>query len=246
MPKSNTILNLAILSLISFSPAASASISTGCYTTPGQLVSQGAYQFQSNGYCQQICSKQNHTVYALHNGNECACGSQLPPSSDKVETTQCQTPCSGFPSETCGGRNSWTVITDAPNKLRRDEDDSVIVTAPDTPDPMVSAKVNPTMVETGIAMASTADDSVSKTSVPSVILTAPSMTAPQQHGSSATATSMVIAASNSAEASSAAASSSGVASPSASAGAAAVVGAGSGSMLGVGAMVVSVAVGMLY
>ncbi|PWY92876.1 hypothetical protein BO70DRAFT_349169 [Aspergillus heteromorphus CBS 117.55] len=236
MPNNNmTILNLAFLCLIALSPAVSAT--TGCYTTPGELVAQGTYQFQSNGYCQQICTRQNHTVYALHNGNECSCGDQLPPSSDKVADTECDSPCSGFPSETCGSTNTWTVITDSSN-AKRDDDSSVIVTAPDTPDPMATYKVNPTMVETGIAIASTGEaDSVPKTAIPSVILTAPSTTAPQ-HGSSATASSMVIAAS------SAAASSSGVASPSASAGAGAGVVAQSGSILG--GMVVCVAVGMFY
>lgn len=106
MPKASAT-KIISLSILSFLTTASAYTTAGCYSSAGQLTSAGTNQFQSEGYCQQICTKQNKPVFALHNGDECYCGDSLPPSTAKVSSTQCQTPCSGFPSETC----TYTSVT---------------------------------------------------------------------------------------------------------------------------------------
>ncbi|PYH47801.1 WSC domain-containing protein [Aspergillus saccharolyticus JOP 1030-1] len=234
-----SIRNFAVLSLASLSSAYSF---VGCYSEPGELVPAGSYQFQSLGYCQQACDKRNQTVFALHNGDACYCGLSLPSAEAQVPAAQCNTPCAGFPSETCGGSDTWSVNSDSLS-VKRDDADSVIVTAPDTSDPVANIQVNPTLVETVIALASSvvsdAEGSVPQTAIPSVILTAPTMTAAQQQqqqvgSATATAASLVIVASTSPSSSPAAASSSASARPSASAGAAAGLdcGAGRGSLFG--------------
>ncbi|RAL12168.1 WSC domain-containing protein [Aspergillus homomorphus CBS 101889] len=236
MPR-KSILGLVVLSLVSLSSAYSF---VGCYIEPGELVLAGSYQFQSLGYCQQACDKRNQTVFALHDGNQCYCGDHLPSAEAKVPDTRCNTPCAGFASDNCGGSDTWSVNSNTHN-AKRDDAGSVIVTAPDTSDPTANIKVNPTMVETGIALASSvvsdAESSVPKTAIPSGILTAPTLTAAQQQqvgSATATAASMVINASSSPSSSTAVASSSVSASPSPSVGAAAILGssAGRGSMFG--------------
>ncbi|RAH84747.1 WSC-domain-containing protein [Aspergillus japonicus CBS 114.51] len=244
-----SIRNLAILSLAAFS---SASSFVGCYSEPGELVLAGSYQFQSLGYCQQTCDKRNQTVYALHDGNQCYCGDELPPSESEVPAAQCNTPCAGFPSDTCGGSDTWSVSSDSIN-VKRDDAGSVIVTAPDTPESAANIQVNPTLVETGIALASSVvsdAEGSAKTSIPSVILTAPTMTAAQQQqqvgSATATAASIVIVASNTPSSSAAVASSSASASPSASVGAAAALDAGAGQGSLVGGLLVLILGTLLY
>ncbi|GKZ37238.1 hypothetical protein AbraIFM66950_008695 [Aspergillus brasiliensis] len=267
------------LSILSFLTTASAYTTVGCYSSPGQLTSAGTFQFQSEGYCQQICTKQNKAIFALHNGDECYCGDALPPSTAKVSSTQCQTPCSGFPSETCGGINAWLInnsttvsqpTTDDDKlvtELKRESTDNVengIVIAPESDDDSDSSsgtsnspdtmKVNPTMVETGIAIApsSAADGGAAKSTVPSVILTAPSMTGVTVPATGAAgASSMVVAASSAsasatATASGAASSGSAATSPSTSVGAAAgaVAGAPASGMIGGVVMAAVVALGL--
>ncbi|OJZ88964.1 hypothetical protein ASPFODRAFT_476586 [Aspergillus luchuensis CBS 106.47] len=276
MPKASAT-KIISLSILSFLTTASAYTTAGCYSSAGQLTSAGTYQFQSEGYCQQICTKQNKPVFALHNGDECYCGDSLPPSTAKVSSTQCQTPCSGFPSETCGGANAWlinnsTTVSESTSddklvtELKRESTDNVengIVIAPESDDSDSSSgssnsspdtmKVNPTMVETGIPIASSAaDGGAAKSTVPSVILTAPSMTGVTVPATgAAAASSMVVAASSAsasatATASGAASSGSAAASPSTSAGAAAaaVAGAPASGMIGGVVMAAVVALGL--
>ncbi|PYI02537.1 WSC-domain-containing protein [Aspergillus sclerotiicarbonarius CBS 121057] len=266
MPKSNNILALSMLSLLT---SVSAYTTVGCYTSPGQLTSTGTYQFQSQGYCQQVCTKQNQPIFALHNGNKCYCGDQLPPPETKVSSTQCQTPCSGFPSEYCGNTTTWLInnstlpLTTTDNtdttantpvnlttNTKRDSTantENGIVIAPDSSDSSSGSgsgstspdtiQVNPTIVETGIAMTSSpANEDGSKTVA----------------AASVTATSMVVAASASASPSvsasgsgSSVSSGAAVASPSASVGAAAVVSLGGfGGVLGGGVLAVVLGVGL--
>ncbi|GAQ46076.1 hypothetical protein AtubIFM56815_007251 [Aspergillus tubingensis] len=273
MPKASAT-KIISLSILSFLTTASAYTTAGCYSSAGQLTSAGTYQFQSEGYCQQICTKQNKPVFALHNGDECYCGDSLPPSTAKVSSTQCQTPCSGFPSETCGGANAWlinsTTVSESTTddklvtELKRESTDNVengIVIAPESDDSDSSSgssnspdtmKVNPTMVETGIPIASSAaDGGAAKSTVPSVILTAPSMTGVTVPATgAAAASSMVVAASSAsasatATASGAASSGSAAASPSTSAGAAAAIaGAPASGMIGGVFMAAVVALGL--
>ncbi|CAK37955.1 hypothetical protein CBS115989_6627 [Aspergillus niger] len=275
MPKASAtkIISLSIFSLLT---TASAYTIVGCYSSPGQLTSAGTFQFQSEGYCQQICTKQNKPIFALYNGDECYCGDALPPSTAKVSSTQCETPCSGFPSDPCGGTNAWlinnsttisqpTTDNNIVTELKRESTDNVengIVIAPESDDSDSSSgnsnspetmTVNPTMVETGIPIApsSGADGGAAKSTIPSVILTAPSMTGVTVPATgAAAASSMVVVASSAsasatAAASGAASSGSAAASPSTSAGAAAAVaGAPAGGMIGGVVMAAIVALGL--
>lgn len=73
----------------------------GCYGSAGSLTSQGTYIYQSTGYCAVKCKNNGKAVMATTNGTECYCGDALPAASDKVEDSKCNTPCVGYPMDTC-------------------------------------------------------------------------------------------------------------------------------------------------
>ncbi|PYI15725.1 putative WSC domain protein [Aspergillus japonicus CBS 114.51] len=81
----------------------------GCYSSSTPLEDQGSYTYQSNGYCQKLCLKDNYAVFALHNKQDCLCGNELPASSDKVSDDECNLSCAGWPSVMCGGANTYSV-----------------------------------------------------------------------------------------------------------------------------------------
>lgn len=79
----------------------SAMTSKGCYSSSNGLTDQGSYTYQTSGYCQPICVKQNKAVLALSGGSDCWCGDTLPPADSKVDDTKCDTSCNGYGSEDC-------------------------------------------------------------------------------------------------------------------------------------------------
>ncbi|KAI9834266.1 MAG: hypothetical protein M1819_003104 [Sarea resinae] len=84
-------------------------VTKGCYSTGYPLEDQGAYTFQTSGYCQKVCVALNKPVMATTGGSNCWCGDELPPTSDKVADNQCNSPCQGYQQDTCGGDMLWTV-----------------------------------------------------------------------------------------------------------------------------------------
>ncbi|KAE8349182.1 WSC domain-containing protein [Aspergillus coremiiformis] len=81
----------------------------GCYSDSKPLLDQGPYTYQSNGYCQKLCLKDSHTVFALTKGTNCLCGDQLPADSAKTDDGSCNTKCAGWPEVMCGGSNAFSV-----------------------------------------------------------------------------------------------------------------------------------------
>ncbi|KIW11522.1 hypothetical protein PV08_10823 [Exophiala spinifera] len=85
--------------------AAGAIETLDCYqlSDPSYLQDQGAYTFQSSGYCKGVCVALNKPVMATTGGTNCFCGDELPPASAKTNIDNCNTPCKGFSQQTCGG-----------------------------------------------------------------------------------------------------------------------------------------------
>lgn len=78
----------------------------GCYSADSETISAfydslGVFIFQSIGYCETTCTQSGYTVAALMNGDECLCGSVLPPSGDLVTASSCDVPCEGYLMDTC-------------------------------------------------------------------------------------------------------------------------------------------------
>ncbi|KAK6831646.1 hypothetical protein RU639_002876 [Aspergillus parasiticus] len=179
-----TIINLSIIGLLSVPALA---LNTACYNDLGSLTPSRSTVYQSVALCQQFCNEENKPVYAVQD-RKCFCGDTLPPLSAKVENTECKTKCPGYPGESCGGPNTYTIGSFTTSKSRRaiyatttpetdkdterETETNGILTAPDVDegdsDPLASLSVNPTMVKTASNAPSTATGT---------ILTAPSGTA---------------------------------------------------------------------
>ncbi|KAK3715598.1 Stress-activated PKC1-MPK1 kinase pathway sensor [Vermiconidia calcicola] len=46
----------------------------------------------------------------LSNANTCWCGDLFPAQSDQVSDSECDTPCNGYPDESCGGGSSYLTV----------------------------------------------------------------------------------------------------------------------------------------
>lgn len=56
--------------------------------------------YNSLGYCSQTCSEAGRPFFAVQ-GIDCACLDTLPSNDEKVDMSQCNLPCPGYPSEMC-------------------------------------------------------------------------------------------------------------------------------------------------
>jgi cell wall integrity and stress response component len=75
--------------------------SAGCFTSQDPLIYRMKYTFDSSGSCQDVCYGEKYNVLGLGNGTDCYCGNQLPAADTKVDDSQCNTKCAGFPDENC-------------------------------------------------------------------------------------------------------------------------------------------------
>ncbi|KAK7529854.1 uncharacterized protein J3D65DRAFT_160101 [Phyllosticta citribraziliensis] len=83
--------------------------SKGCFSSEEPLEDHGYYIYQSQGNCQSVCVGAQMEVMGLVNGTNCFCGNKLPAKSTLADDDKCNTPCSGYDSDNCGGKNYWQV-----------------------------------------------------------------------------------------------------------------------------------------
>ena len=105
-PVSRAASALLLLSAAFFASTSAQGLKTmkeqGCYSRSATLKDQGENIYQSSGKCQEICVADNQSpVMAMTEGSNCWCGDMLPPDSDKVDSSNCDTPCDGYDKETC-------------------------------------------------------------------------------------------------------------------------------------------------
>lgn len=102
-PNMATLRSLSLAWLIAAADAQNFKTMTmvGCYSSSGNLVFQGSYQYQSTSYCQGQCVNMNKAVTATTKGSDCWCGDLLPSSDDKVDDSQCSTKCNGYGQFMC-------------------------------------------------------------------------------------------------------------------------------------------------
>ncbi|KAK8090847.1 hypothetical protein PG994_000352 [Apiospora phragmitis] len=62
--------------------------------------------YQSDGLCRDQCT-QAGTAFAIIQGQNCWCSDIEPARSVQVSTSKCNTKCSGYPDDTCGGDGLW-------------------------------------------------------------------------------------------------------------------------------------------
>jgi cell wall integrity and stress response component len=83
-------------------PTPSVAVVVGCYSSPGELVSAGTFEFNSISKCAvDTCAAQGHLVGASMGGNECYCGDEYPPKAALVNDTMCNIGCTGYDWDAC-------------------------------------------------------------------------------------------------------------------------------------------------
>jgi cell wall integrity and stress response component len=94
---------VTVLTLVKISIGASipmtycASINTGSGSGTSSI-------YMSDGLCRDQCSGSS---YAIIQGQNCWCSNISPARSVTVSTSKCNTKCSGYPDDTCGGDGLW-------------------------------------------------------------------------------------------------------------------------------------------
>jgi hypothetical protein len=80
----------------------------GCYASFSIASSERTHIFNSVGSCTSYCKASGNTVAAMKE-LLCLCSALLPFTAEKAEEARCNTPCPGYPSETCGGRETYSL-----------------------------------------------------------------------------------------------------------------------------------------
>ncbi|KAK9374994.1 uncharacterized protein V1513DRAFT_57229 [Lipomyces chichibuensis] len=80
----------------------------GCYSSSGSLVFNETFNYQTQSYCQGLCTPMGDSVLGLTNGGDCWCGNAIP--SGKVDSSYCNVPCNGYGLDDCGGYGYYTVF----------------------------------------------------------------------------------------------------------------------------------------
>jgi len=81
----------------------------GCFKSAGNLKLNGTNTWQSKKTCHDLCVPLAASVEATANTNECWCGNALPATADKVDDSQCNANCTGYPLEMCGSASTFSV-----------------------------------------------------------------------------------------------------------------------------------------
>ncbi|OQE29355.1 hypothetical protein PENSTE_c002G02333 [Penicillium steckii] len=140
----------------------------GCYSSVPSLTSQSKYEYMSGGYCANKCSSEGYRVAALTGGSKCACGNEQPSKSAKVDSDKCDSLCTGFPGDKCGGDNVFTVLTtDSSSDADSDSDSDSNSIASYSP---ASSTTSAATMTGGIVVAPT---NIDESNIPTGILTAP-------------------------------------------------------------------------
>ncbi|KAL4951722.1 hypothetical protein BDW69DRAFT_186132 [Aspergillus filifer] len=95
-----------------------------CYSDSGQLEDQGSYQYQSSGYCLNLCYGFGRDYFALSKGDRCYCGDVPPTENDRVAEDKCDRACAGWPMVKCGGDEAWSLYGTGYGQGADDDDES--------------------------------------------------------------------------------------------------------------------------
>ena len=92
----------------------SLSVYQGCYTETGQYSRRRTLYGPSNSgtqmdhaRCARVC--QHYLYWGVEYGSECYCANSITPGARRVYHDECDMPCSGEPSELCGGSHRIAV-----------------------------------------------------------------------------------------------------------------------------------------
>lgn len=140
--------SLAAVVLLGSSHVARAVVTTiGCYSSAGTATFDSTSVFNSLGYCSGQCAKS--AVFATTGKTSCYCGDGLPPSSAKVDDSNCNISCPGYPSDNCGGSNYYYFYNMGTNPNIGAEVSGSATSAKATSTPSSTTSAKPSVVTVG-------------------------------------------------------------------------------------------------
>ncbi|EPS35884.1 hypothetical protein H072_10675 [Dactylellina haptotyla CBS 200.50] len=96
----------AILAIGAIVPVSAADDSIACYDNAGETKNVGPNTYQTQGLCHDQCRDSNKAVWGVTRGSTCYCGDFVP-SDGKVDKSECNISCQGYPQQLCGGLSTW-------------------------------------------------------------------------------------------------------------------------------------------
>ncbi|KAI1407866.1 WSC domain-containing protein, partial [Hypoxylon sp. FL1857] len=100
----------AVFAFLAFASTTHSLTYVGCFGSPTNLEFSSHRVFQSVGACRQSCTASNFPVMGLTNGTDCLCGASAPPFSNVVEESWCNSRCTGYAQDICGGRGFFSIF----------------------------------------------------------------------------------------------------------------------------------------
>ncbi|KAI9045297.1 pantoate--beta-alanine ligase PAN6 [Aspergillus affinis] len=102
-------LHVAAIPLILASSALALESQQACYRRLGDdMRHENTFTYQTSALCMRECGKRGLNYAALR-GVECLCGSEKPLEKYEIPLDNCDTPCSGWPKDICGGYKAWSL-----------------------------------------------------------------------------------------------------------------------------------------
>ncbi|KAI0898444.1 hypothetical protein F4806DRAFT_494104 [Annulohypoxylon nitens] len=101
--------NVAILAL--FASTAHSFTYVGCFSSSSNLEFNSRSVYQSLGNCQQKCTAANLPVMGVTNGTDCLCGTSAPSQDSIVPDSSCDSRCTGYAEDVCGGEGFFSVYS---------------------------------------------------------------------------------------------------------------------------------------
>ena len=84
----------------------------GCYTDVEDAalnISRGSWSMMDAGFCASLC--QPHKIFGMRNGTDCWCGDAIGANATMEPDDDCDVPCAGNASQTCGAAGNVDVFS---------------------------------------------------------------------------------------------------------------------------------------
>eukprot|EP01051_Picozoa_sp_SAG22_P001393 SAG22_NODE_54_length_23787_cov_12.917511_6_plen_273_part_00 len=97
-------------------PACAVTKSLGCFSNADKKalpISRGSFSGMDMRMCTKLCRpdvSQQSSIMGVQNGTSCFCGESVNKNAQKLQSSECSTPCAGNISEDCGGANALSVF----------------------------------------------------------------------------------------------------------------------------------------
>ncbi|WEJ93685.1 hypothetical protein PSN45_001157 [Yamadazyma tenuis] len=156
-----------LIVFLTYMALVSADSSLGCYSSVSGT-NKGSYQYQTSSYCATQCP--NSPYVAITNGDTCYCLSKKP-TSKEVDSSECDTVCTGYGTDYCGGASAFSLYagtgtddSEDSSSSVADTDSSTAFSAPSSSATSSSSTTNTKTTQSDESDASSVTDSPSSSS----------------------------------------------------------------------------------